>query len=97
MDLIKSLLRQYWLNLIALAVFAAALARYIHLARWEENLKPFAYAALGVLCVVASEEVAEWTGGYGWTRQQWWTYPASWVRGFGGAALIIATIQLYLR
>jgi hypothetical protein len=97
MDFIKALIRQHWVNLLALAVFGAAVIRYVYLARWEEHLLLFAYAGLGFLCVVASEEVAEWTGRYGWTRQQWWEYPATWVRCFGGVALIIATIQLYLR
>ena len=80
MDFIKALVRQYWPNLLALAVFAAALIRYIHLARWEGRLELVAYAALGFLCVIASDEVAEWTGQYGFTRQQWWAYPAHYVR-----------------
>jgi hypothetical protein len=51
----------------------------------------------GFVSVVASEEVAEWTGRYGWTRQQWWQNPPSYVRFTGGVMLIVATIVPYRR
>jgi hypothetical protein len=97
MDLFKDILRQYWLNLLACAVFLAALVRYVWLAGWEQHLVPFASAAFGFVCVIASDEMADWTGGYGWTRQQWRQYPDSFVRFSGGVALIVATVVLYLR
>lgn len=97
MELIKDFLRQYWINIIAFAVFLAALLRYIQLARWEQHFTPFAVAAFGFICVIASEEVAEWTGRYGWTRQQWWNYPSNYVRVAGGVALLVATVVLYSR
>jgi hypothetical protein len=97
MDLIKLFLRQYWLNLLACGVFAADVVRYVRLAEWEQRLAPFAFAAFGFVSVVASEEVADWTGRYGWTRQQWWQDPPSYVRFTGGVMLIVATIVLYRR
>ena len=97
MDLIKQLVRQYWLNILAFAVFLASLIRYVRLAEWEQRLVPFACAAFGFVCVVASDEVAEWMGGYGWTRQQWWQYPGTFVRFVGGVALVVATVILFRR
>jgi hypothetical protein len=97
MDLIKLFICQHWLNLLAAGVFAAALVRYVRLAGWEQHLVPFAVAAFGFVCVVASEEVADWTGTYGWTRQQWRYYPPNFVRFAGGITLIVATIVLYRR
>jgi hypothetical protein len=96
MEWIKAFVRRYWANLLALAVFAAALVRYIHLARWEENIEPFAYAAGGLLCVIASDEVGEWTGQYLLTRSQFFVWPAIVVRTLGGLALIVGTIRLFM-
>ena len=95
MDLIRDFLRQYWLNFLAFLVFLAALVRYVGLAGWEQHLVPFAVAAFGFVCVVASDEVADWTGRYGWTRQQWRQYPSTFVRFAGGVALVVATVVLY--
>ena len=86
MDLIKEFVRQYWLNMLAFAMFLAALIRYVHLAGWEQHLVPFASAAFGFVCVIASDEMAEWTGRYGWSRQQWRQHPSSFVRFAGGVA-----------
>jgi len=97
MDLLKDIFRQYWLNMLGFAVFLAAALRYIRLAEWEQRLVPFALAAFGFVCVIASEEVAEWTGRYGWTREQWWQYPGSFVRLAGGVILIVATFVLFSR
>jgi len=97
MDLIRGLVRQYWVNILALVVFLAALIRYVRLAGWEQHLVPFAWAAFGLVCVVASDEVAEWTGRYGWTRQQWWQHPSTFVRFSGGLILVVATVVLYCR
>jgi hypothetical protein len=38
----------------------------------------------GMVMVVASDEVSEWTGSYGWTRSQWRKYP-TWYIKLGGA------------
>ncbi len=95
MELFKDILRQYWLNMVAFAIFVAALTRYVQLAKWEQHLVPFAVASFGFVCVVASDEVSDWTGRYGWTRQQWWQYPPNFVRFAGGVALVVASVMLY--
>ena len=97
MDLLKDILRQYWVNVLACVVFLAALVRYVQLAGWEQHPVPFASAGFGFVCVIASDEVAEWTGHYGWTRQQWRQYPDSVIRFAGGVTLIVATTVLYMR
>jgi hypothetical protein len=95
MEMIKDILRQFWLNMVALAVLIAAVVRYVQLGKWEQLLVPFAIAAFGFVCVIASEEVSDWTGRYGWTRQQWWQYPGTVVRFAGSIALVVATVVLY--
>lgn len=95
MELFRDFLRQYWLNMLAFAVFVAAVVRYVQLGQWEQQLVPFAVAGLGFMCVVASDEVSDWTGWYGWTRQQWRQYPVEFVRFAGALALVVATIMLY--
>ena len=95
MELLKDILRQYWANMVAFAVLVAAVVRYVRLAQWEQQLVPFAVAAFGFVCVVASDEVSDWTGRYGWTRQTWRQYPAYFVRFAGGVALAVATAVLY--
>ena len=67
MELLTDIVRQYWLNIVASAIFVAALVRYVRLAQWEQQLVPFAVAAVGFVCVVASDEVSDWTGRYGWS------------------------------
>ena len=105
MELLKDFLRQYWLNMVAFAIFVAALIRYVQLAQWEQELVPFVVAFFGFVCVIASEEVSDWTGRYGWTRQQWRQYPrrcraVCGRRRFGGRhshALPQLAVQLVLR
>ncbi len=97
MDLVKNIVRQYWLNMLAMAIFLAAIARYVYLGKWEEHLGLFAFAAMGFVCVIASEEVAEWSGSYGWTHEQWRHYPHSVIRFFGGVSLVVTTVLLYYR
>jgi hypothetical protein len=95
MEMIKDILRQFWMNLVALVVLIAAVARYVQLGRWEQLLVPFAIAVFGFVCVIASEEVSDWTGRHGWNRQQWWQYPGTVVQAAGGIALVVATVVLY--
>ena len=46
----------------------------------------------GYVCVVASHEVADWTGRFGWSYQSFWTYPPTYVRFFGFVLLIGAIL-----
>jgi len=99
MDLIRAFLRQYWLNVLAFVIFVAAAVRFYFLDDWIENAELIGSAIFGFAAFVASEEVevAVITGHYGWTRQQWWQHPASFVRFTGGVALVVATVLLYWR
>ena len=88
MDSFKEFLRYYWWHLLATTIFAACVWRYVALAEWEERLRQLAVAGYGFISVVAADEVAEWTGRYGWTRQQWWQQPTSYIRGMGVVCLL---------
>lgn len=94
MDLFKQFLRYYWWHLLATAIFAACVWRYVVLAEWEARLGPIAIAGFGFVSVVAADEVAEWTGSYGWNRQQWWQQPTWYVRGVGALCLLAGARQL---
>ena len=94
MDVFKQFLRYYWWHLLATAIFAACVWRYVALAEWEARLGPIAIAAFGFVSVVAADEVADWSGRYGWTRQQWWQQPTWYVRGMGVLCLLGGAQQL---
>jgi hypothetical protein len=93
--LITQLLRQYWLQLLATAVFVAAGWRYWQLGRWLENIDLILIAFGSLVAVIAADEFAEWTGNYGWTRQQWRQWPEWFVRGAGMMALVVVTVLLF--
>jgi len=80
----------------ALLLLAIAIGRYIVAARWEQNFVSLAFALFGFVSAVASDEVADWTGRYGWTSDSYWTYPPIWVR-VSGFAILIAVIVLGFR
>ena len=65
MGLLKDFLRQYWLNMVAFTIFVVALIRYVQLAKWEQQLVPFAVAAFGFVCVIARDAVSDCTGRWG--------------------------------
>ena len=67
MDIIKDILRQYWLHALALLVLIFAAIRYWLLGDYFEinRLRLMIFAFGGFVAVVASEEFADWTGRYG--------------------------------
>jgi hypothetical protein len=95
MNAFLDIVRQYWLNAIALIAFAFAAARYIHIADWEGRLIQVLLAFGGMVMVVASDEFADWTGRYGWTRNQWLQYPGWFVKLVGIILLGWMLIKLY--
>jgi hypothetical protein len=97
MDLLKDILRQYWLQILALLVLIAAVIRYWYLGDCLEvqRLRLMLLAAAGFVATVASEEFSEWTGHYGLTRSQWYTAPEWYIRFVGGLALVFCTVGLY--
>jgi hypothetical protein len=82
----------YCAHVVGAILFAFAVWRYFSLGQWEAYLIPMATAALGFACVVASHQVADWTGRYGWTYERFWTYPPMYVRFFGLALLLGAVL-----
>lgn len=85
-------LQMYWAQAISLVLFGIALSRYVSIGRWEQHLPSMAWAAFGFDSAVASDEVADWTGRYGWTTDSFWTYPPTWVRVFGFMALVAVNL-----
>ncbi len=94
MDPFKQFLRDYWWHLLATALFAACVWRYVALAEWLDRVRQIAVAGYGFISVVAADEVAEWSGGYGWNRQQWWQQPIWYIRGVGVLCLLGGARQL---
>ena len=97
MDRIKDFLRQYWLQVLALLVLVCAGLRYWRLGNYFEmgRLRLMIFVFAGFVAVVASEEFSDWTGHYGFTREQWFTTPSWYIRIVGGVTLVYCTIALY--
>ncbi len=76
----------------ALLLLIIAVGRYIILGRWEHYFATLAWAVFGFVSAVASDEVADWTGRYGWTSDSYWTYPPTWVRAFGLITLVLVNL-----
>jgi hypothetical protein len=93
----RETLRMYWPHLVATALFGMAIAQYVAIGRWEALLRPIAVAALGYGCAVASYEVADWTGQYGWSYESFWTYPPAWVRAAGFVILVAVNLVGFRR
>jgi hypothetical protein len=89
------IVRQYWLNTIAVVAFGFAAARYIHLPDWQGRISQILLAFGGMVMVVASDEFSNWTGRYGWTRNQWLQYPGWFVKFLGIVLLGWMLIRLY--
>lgn len=86
----------YWPHVLAAVLLGVAIWQYVSAAQWEPYLKAMAIAVFGFVCVVASHEMADWTGRYGWTYQSFWTYPPTYVRFFG-FVLLVAVILFGFR
>ena len=84
--------QMYWGHVVGTILFGIAVWQYVSLGQWESFLKPMALAVLGFVSIVASHEVADWTGRYGWTYDSFWTYPPTYVRFFGFVLLIGAIL-----
>jgi len=95
MDLVKDVLRQYWLHIVALVIFAIAAVRFWQLPDRFGHLRLFLLALGGVVAVIASDEFAEYTGRYGWTRSQFRIQPTWFVRLIGCLFLLWATVRLF--
>jgi len=84
----KHNLQMYGPAIVGTLLFIPAAWRYYSLGMWEEYVAEAAISVFAFASVLAPEEVSSWTGRYGWTYKRFWTYPATYVRFFGFAALI---------
>ena len=80
---------------LASALLVAAILRYVQQGRWVEMLPPLAFVLYGFVSVVIPDEMAEWSGRYGWTRRQWRHPPAWLIQAVGAIVLVAATIVLF--
>jgi len=86
-------IQMYWPHALATLLFAIAVARYVSVGRYESFARSMAAAFFGFVCVVASHEVADWTGWFGWSYDSFWTYPPNWVRWAG--LVLLAYIAVF--
>ena len=85
---LQDFIRDYWPYVVAIAVFLAALVRFLMIDAKGVHITAFAAAATGFVFVLAAGELSEWTGSYGWTREQHHTHSEEFVRLAGGLILI---------
>lgn len=82
---------------VAVVVLAIALGKVWISVSWGRDLKVLLLALLGFVMFVFPDEVAQTTGGYGWTRAQWRELPAGLVKWAGAAKLAVCTALLLAR
>ena len=99
MDEFKGFLRHHWPDFLAFAVLLIAIARYISLKQWQQNLNLMIFAGAGFIAVVASEHVAGISGRTGWTTDQKGQggAPANILRVAGAVMLLVSTVLLFRR
>jgi hypothetical protein len=98
MDLLRDIVRQYGLKLVAVGVFVLAAVKYCRLNDafdLNQHLEMVVFAFGGLVAFIASDEWSDWTGRYGLTRQRWIMLPPWFVRGIGGIVLVYFTVALY--
>ncbi len=66
-------LRLHWPLLVGLLLFLPAAWKYSSLGRWEAHVVSAAMGLYGRASTAFADEVASWTGRYGWTYQSSWT------------------------
>lgn len=84
------------LRLLAVVVFIAVVIRYLSLQRWGDLAAEIIVAWFGLLSILASSEVADFSGDYGWTRDQWWLSSEDIIEVIGWALLIVAAARMYM-
>lgn len=84
------------LRFLAIAVFIIAGIRYLSLQRWGDFIVEIIVAWFGLLSILASSEVADFTGDYGWTRDEWWLSSENIVELIGWMLLIVASVRMFM-
>ena len=98
MDLLRDIVRQYGLKLVAVGVFVLAAVKYCRLNDafdLNQHLEMVVFAFGGLVAFIASDEWSDWTGHYGLTRQHWLRMPPWFIRVIGGIVLVHFTVALY--
>lgn len=92
---LKQFVAQFWMQIVATALFAVSLARIWLDASWASHYPGIAVLLFAWVSVLAADELADWTGNYGWTRQQWHRRPEWFIRGAGLVALILVAARVW--
>lgn len=97
MSILRDILRQYWTNLLALAVFACAFARYWQLNAVEphHHLEPLVLAFVGFCMFAFSETLSEWGDHFDLDRWKWIPTPPWFIRLVGGILLLYFAVALF--
>jgi hypothetical protein len=94
MSQLKDNINMHWPIVAGLVLFAPAAWLYYSHGRWEEEITEGALAVFGLVCTIAPDEVAGWTGRYGWTYESFWSYPPTYLRFMGLATQVGVLIAL---
>ncbi|MCA9175925.1 MAG: hypothetical protein KDB14_15675 [Planctomycetales bacterium] len=99
-DIVQDILRSYWPHLLAIATFGVALIRWRTALSGDADTETmqfrcFSGALIGLALVLAAGEISEWTGSYGWTRDQHHAHSEEFVRFVGWLLLVGGTVALF--
>lgn len=97
MSRLNDVVREHWLNLLALCAFACVGFRLWQLPWLWEQATTLAVAFGGLVAIVFSDEWSEYTGRYGMTRDQFRTQPSWFVRIWGVGMLSYAIYRAFVR
>ena len=98
MSLLRDILRQYWVNLLAIGVFVCAAVRYCCLNdafAVNSHLEWLVVAFVGMVMFVGSEVWSEWADHFDIDRWKWIPTPPWFIRLVGGTVLVYFTIALF--
>ncbi len=98
MSILRDIVRQYWVNLIAAGVFACVALRYCCLNdafALNRHLEWLVLVFVGMVMFIGSEQWSEWAGHFSVIRWQWVPTPPWLIRLVGGILLVCFTIALY--
>ena len=73
--------------LIALGLLVGSFIKVAINGQWSSEWDALALVLAGFVMLSFSETFAEYTGHYGWTREQWLQSPTWYVKLFGGILL----------
>lgn len=84
-------------NLTALLLPAAMLIAAWLRQAWMENLIELLVAGAGTVFCLFPDEASDCSGRYGWTRSQWRSTPAGWMKFTGIVQVLLAAHSFFSR